>query len=114
LPPDAAVLPVPPPSGRSSAPTPREVVRPLLIPESKVEPRFPPVARALRARGTVEIEVRVGVGGSVLEARVVECTRPGVGFEEAALEAVRQWSFRPGRLGYEPVEATTLVRVEFR
>jgi protein TonB len=90
------------------------VVRPLPIPETKVEPEYPAVARALRARGSVVVEVTVGVDGAVKGARVLECSRPGVGFERAALAAVRRWTFRPGRLGDEPVEASTVVRVEFR
>jgi protein TonB len=90
------------------------VVRPLPIPETKVEPEYPQVAKALRVRGSVVVEVTVGVDGAVKGARVLECSRPGVGFEEAALAAVRRWSFQPGRLGDEAVEASTVVRVEFR
>lgn len=114
LPPEATVLPVPPPVDADLPRAPVEVVRPLPIPEAKVEPEYPAVARALRARGSVVVEVTVGVDGAVKSARVLECSRPGVGFEEAALAAVRRWAFRPGRLGDEPVEASTVVRVEFR
>lgn len=114
LPADASMLPVPPPAEEDAVPVPVEVVRPLPIPEGKVEPEFPAVARALRAHGSVVLEVAVGIDGAVTGARVLECTRPGVGFERAALEAVRKWTFRPGRLGDEPVAATTIVRVEFR
>lgn len=114
LPADASLLPVPPPRTEPSLASPREVARPLPIPESKVEPEYPAVARAVRARGTVVLEVVVTPEGSVRRTRVLECTRPGVGFEEAAQRAVAQWSFRPGRVGDEPVEASTVVRVEFR
>lgn len=114
LPPEAASLPVPPPAADEPPRAPVEVVRPLPIPETKVEPEYPAVARALRARGSVVVEVIVGTDGAVKGARVLECSRPGVGFEEAALAAVRRWSFHPGRLGDEPVESSTVVRVEFR
>ncbi len=114
LPPEATVLPVPPPVEDEPPRAPVEVVRPLPIPETKVEPEYPAVAKALRARGFVVVEVTVGVDGAVKSARVLECSRPGVGFEQAALAAVRRWSFHPGRLGDEPVESSTVVRVEFR
>jgi protein TonB len=114
LPAEASILPVPPPRSQEEPSARVEAVRPLPIPESKVEPIFPPVARSLRARGTVVLEVLVGVDGKVRRTRVLDCTRPGVGFEAAAARAVAQWEFRPGRVGDQPVEASTVVRVEFR
>ena len=114
LPVEASLLPVPPPDAEEALPGPVEVVRPLPIPESKVEPIYPPAARAMQARGTVVVEVLVGADGTVRRTRVLECTRPGLGFEQAAVRAVGQWSFRPGRVGDMPVEAVTVVRVEFR
>lgn len=117
LPPDAVTVLVPPqedPGTVAMEPRPLEVVRPIVIPESRVEPEFPPAAVAVRARGMVIVEVSVRADGTVADVRAVESTRTGVGFEAAAVEAVRRWRFRPGRLGDEAVAATTLVRVEFR
>ncbi len=117
LPPDAVTVLVPreeEPGIVATEPRPLEVVRPIVIPESRVEPVFPPAAVAVRARGMVVVEVSVRADGTVADVRAVESTRPGVGFEAAAVEAVRRWRFRPGRLGDEAVPATTLVRVEFR
>jgi TonB family protein len=64
-----------------------------LVPLVKVRPAFPAAARSVRASGTVELTLRVREDGTVEDARTVGCTRPGVGFEEAALAAVGRFRY---------------------
>jgi len=59
--------------------------------------------------GAVEIEAVVDVMGRVAQARVM--TRLGDAFDQASLEAIRRWRFRPALRGREPV--ATLVGVRF-
>ncbi len=94
-----ALIPAPdapvPASGDEEASRPGESapaatdLRPLV----KVRPAFPAAARSMRASGSVELTLQVREDGTVEDARTVSCTRPGVGFEGAALEAVRRFRY---------------------
>ena len=55
-----------------------------------VPPVYPPVLRAARVEGIVELDVLISAVGSVEEALVL---RPIPGLSEAAVAAVRQWKF---------------------
>ena len=73
-----------------------------LVPVVKVLPAYPAAARSMRAKGTVELALRVREDGTVEDARVVSCTRPGVGFEDAALAAVRRFRYVASPTGSGP------------
>lgn len=82
------------------------------IPEAvtRVPASYPDAARAARIQGTVMIQVLVGKDGLVKEARIVK----GIpGLDEAALEAVRRWVFKPALSKGEPVEVWVAVPVKF-
>ena len=59
------------------------------------------------------IEMVVLTDGKVGEIKVLQCTRPKMGFEEAAVAAVKKWRFEPGRIGDEPAEVTLRIRLNF-
>lgn len=80
-----------PPSRVLPAPTPD--VPPALL--ASVRPVYPVVARSLRAEARVGLRLIVLPDGSVGAATVLECTRKGLGFEAAALEAVKRWRYEP-------------------
>jgi protein TonB len=90
-----------------------ELVGPDLLRETRREPRYPEAARRLRIEASVLLQVLVREDGTVGEVSVLRCTRPKIGFEEAALEAVREWRFRPASLRGRPVPATVTVKVDF-
>lgn len=90
-----------------------ERVSPQIILESQKPPKYPPAAHAARYTGAVTLEVVVLTDGSVSQAKVLHCTRPKVGFEEAAMDAVKQWRFVPGRIGDDPAEVTLRFRLNF-
>jgi TonB family protein len=73
----------------------------------KVEPVYP----ATKAKGTVLLHVIVATDGSVSEVSVVNGD-PDLG--QAAMDAVRQWKYRPTTLNGQPVVVDTVVSVEFR
>jgi protein TonB len=78
-----------------------------------VDPVYPDLARRAGVRGVVRIECLVDREGRVAEARVVR----GVPLlDAAALEAVRQWRYRPTLLNgvAVPVLMTVTVRFELR
>jgi len=85
-----------------------EVEQALLI--HRVEPRYPALARQMRLEGIVRLHAIIGIDGSVRELEV-EGGHPLL--IQAALEAVRQWRYRPTRLNGEPVEVETTITVIF-
>lgn len=90
-----------------------ERVSPQIILESQKPPKYPPAARAARYTGAVTLQVVVLTDGSVSDVKVLHCTRPKVGFEEAAMAAVKKWRFVPGRIGDDPAEVDLRFRLNF-
>ena len=90
-----------------------EKVSPEIILATQKPPVYPPAAFAARYTAAVHVEIVVLKDGTVGEAKVLKCTRPKMGFEEAALDAVRKWRFEPGRIGDEPAEVTLRFRLSF-
>jgi protein TonB len=73
-------------------------------------PVYPPLARAARVQGTVRLEGILGKDGRVRELRVIS-GHPLLA--SAALEAVRQWIYKPTYLNGEPVEVVAPIDVNF-
>lgn len=96
-----AIIPnpdTPPPSlelGPPSGAFPTTVPDAALSPVERVSPVYPIAARALRAEGDVTLRLAVLPDGSVGRATVEECSRPGLGFEAAAVDAVKRWKYEP-------------------
>ncbi len=76
------------------------------------DPIYPPDALRDRIEGTVGIEVTLDETGTVVDARVTESA--GHGFDEAALAAVRQWTFEPARTNGAPIRATVHLALPFQ
>jgi protein TonB len=76
----------------------------------KVVPRYPSIAVAVHASGTVVLEATISRGGTIENLRVA--SGPAL-LQQAALDAVKQWRYRPYLLNGEPVEVATTVNVEF-
>jgi len=76
----------------------------------KVEPQYPALAKQLRIEGSVIVKAWIDREG-VIERAQVESGHPLLA--RAALEAVRQWRYRPYYLNHEPVEVETEVTVNF-
>lgn len=78
----------------------------------KVEPAFPPQASAIGAEGTVLLSIVVSTGG---RAENIVLVKPlGYGLDQAAIDAVKQWTFEPGRKGGMPVPVLATIEVNFR
>jgi protein TonB len=84
------------------------VVEGLLI--NKVIPRYPPIAIATHTEGTVVLQATISKAGTIENLRVVG--GPAM-LQQAALDAVKAWRYRPYLLGSEPVEVETTVNVVF-
>jgi len=76
----------------------------------KVAPEYPEDARQQHIQGTVILQVRIDKEGNVYNADLVSGDPM---LAPAAMEAVRQWKYRPYLLNGEAVEVETQVRVNF-
>lgn len=76
----------------------------------KTTPIYPPIAKAARVSGTVVLQATISKTGTITNLRVI--SGPAM-LQESALEAVRQWRYRPYLLNGEPVEVETTVNVIF-
>jgi protein TonB len=76
----------------------------------KVQPVYPPLARTARVQGSVVLSAIIGKDGTIQNLHVVS-GHPLL--TQAALDAVKQWRYRPYILNGEPVEVDTQVTVNF-
>lgn len=89
------------------------VTVPELIPESKISPIYPEKARLARLAGRVILQAVIARDGTVDDVTVLRCDKAGVGFEEAAIRAVKHWHYRPAEQYGEPVDVYFTVTVDF-
>lgn len=61
----------------------------------RVEPLYPPPARTARLEGTVVLDAVILQDGSVSDVTVVKSANPM--FDRAAMDALKQWRFTPGK-----------------
>ncbi len=73
-------------------------------------PIYPPLARQARIQGTVVLEAIISRSGTIESLKLVQGHPMLV---PAAMEAVRQWRYRPTLLNGEPVEVLTTITVHF-
>ena len=75
-----------------------------------VAPVYPAVALSARVSGDVVIEATIDEEGRVAETRVVKSVPL---LDQAALDAVRQWEYRPSLLNGVPTPVVMTVTVRF-
>lgn len=77
---------------------------------AQVKPSFPPAARAARVSGSVTLQAVISRTGRIKSIKVMKGDPV---FNEAAMEAVRQWRYTPQMLGGQPIEVTSTIPVNF-
>ena len=75
-----------------------------------VAPQYPPEAGRARIEGAVVLMAVIGKDGSVQDVRV-ESGLPILA--QAAMDAVKQWRYRPYLLNGEPVEVDSRITINF-
>jgi TonB family protein len=78
--------------------------------DHRVDPVYPPIAKAAQVTGTVALEVRIGITGTV-ESVKIESGPPML--QQAAMDCVKQWKFKPFVKNGSPAEATGTVSINF-
>ncbi len=77
----------------------------------KVQPLYPPAAKAARIQGTVLIEAEISKDGTPGELTVLQS--PDDDLSQSALEAVRQWRYQTTLLNGQPIEVVTDIIVNY-
>jgi TonB family protein len=86
------------------------VTKPELL--KKVEPEYSEEARKAKFQGVVVLYIVVDPNGNAVSPRVMKSL--GLGLDEKAMEAVKQWKFKPGYKDGKPVAVAATVEVNFR
>lgn len=85
------------------------VTQGLLI--KKIAPVYPAAAMKLRKQGSVELLATVSKSGAITKLQVLQGDSV---LAHAAVDAVRQWKYRPFLLNAEPVEIETQITIKFK
>jgi protein TonB len=74
------------------------------------KPAYPPLARTARVQGTVKLQAIIARDGAIRDLQLI--SGPPL-LVQVAIEAVRQWRYKPTLLNGEPVEVATEIDVTF-
>ena len=85
------------------------VSRGLLI--SRVEPLYPAMAKTARVQGQVVLHAIISRQGTIENLQVISGHPMLI---QSAIDAVKQWRYKPYLLNGEPVEVDTEIMVDFR
>jgi protein TonB len=76
----------------------------------KVQPPYPSIARMSKIQGSVQVQINISETGAVTDAVVLS----GSPFlRDAAVQAARQWVFKPTELNGKPVRAIGVITFNF-
>jgi protein TonB len=76
----------------------------------KVQPNYPPLARQARIQGSVLLQAEISKDGTIENLHLIS-GHPMLA--PSAIEAVKQWKYKPYILNGEPVEVETQITVNF-
>ncbi|MGH9751222.1 MAG: TonB family protein [Blastocatellia bacterium] len=116
---DRNVPPPPPPPPPSKGVPPQMALNPSLQVSNgvlqssatkKVQPAYPAIANAASAKGAVQVQVTINESGEVINARVIN-GHPIL--RDAALQAAKQWRFKPTELSGVPVKSQGVITFDF-
>jgi protein TonB len=97
---------------KAAAPTKKTVssgvIAGLII--SKVQPVYPPIARAAHVSGTVVLHITISKTGAVENVQVV--SGPAM-LQNSAVDAIRQYRYKPFLLNGEPTEVDGTITVNY-
>lgn len=97
-------------AGQEEAP----VVDEMPVPVRTVPPAYPESARKRKAEGTVLVQARVAKSGKVDRIKIAKDKGVAPDLDKAAVDAVRQWEFKPAQLDGKPVVSWVVVPIVFK
>jgi periplasmic protein TonB len=104
----ASVQPPPPASSPTRPPRVSQFAEANLV--HRVQPQYPQIARMAGVRGAVQLRAIVGKTGVIENLTIIGGPPMLVA---AAIDAVKQWRYRPYMLNGEPIEVETEITVNF-
>ncbi|HTQ81433.1 MAG TPA: TonB family protein, partial [Thermoanaerobaculia bacterium] len=116
-PPSTPETPSPPPGAADGKPLPfdaKKVEKALTRPEIlfRLSPRYTEEARKAHVEGAVIVESIIDEEGCVINAKLLQGLDPGL--DEAALQSIRRWVFKPATLEGKPVKVYYSLTVNFK
>ena len=87
---------------------PEPVARQFLF--QPVDPVYPPAAKASGQRGSVVLQVLIGRDGTVQDAKFLQGS---LVFARVAIDAVKQYRFKPYSLNGRPVSVQSVITLNF-
>jgi TonB family protein len=94
-------------------------IEPVTLPEAAalelltqpVDPEYPAAAKASGQRGSVVLQVLIGRDGTVQDAKFLQGS---LIFAKAAIDAVKQWHFKPYSMNGRAVSVQTMITLNFK
>jgi TonB family protein len=94
-------------------------IEPVVLPEAaawtqlaqKIEPEYPSAAKAAGPRGSVTLQILIGRDGAVQDAKFVQGS---LVFARVAIDAVRQWKFKPYVMNGRAVQVQSTITLGFK
>lgn len=83
-------------------------------PMQRTSADYPARARSKGVEGYVRLSLLINEYGQIERVKVLEAKPSGQGFEEAAAQSVRQWSFEPATYQGEPVKIWATQTINFK
>lgn len=97
------------PSSLEPVALPEAALRSLLA--QGADPEYPPSAKASGLQGSVVLQVLIGTDGAVRDAKFMQGSFV---FARAAIDAVKQWRFKPYSVNGHPVSVQSVVTLNFK
>jgi periplasmic protein TonB len=85
----------------------------LPVPVRSVKPGYTPAAMDAHIEGTVRLDVVVLADGKVGDVRVTQSLDTEYGLDTQAIEATKQWLFKPGTKDGKPVAVRVAMEMTF-
>jgi TonB family protein len=106
-------------SGNKPPEAAMSAIEPVNLPESaarellaqSVEPEYPAAARAGGQRGSVVLQLTIGRDGAVQDVKFLQGS---LMFARAAIDAVRQWRFKPYSMNGRAVSVQSVITLNFK
>ncbi len=106
-------------SGNKPAEAAMSAIEPVNLPEAAVrdllaqpvDPQYPPAAKASGQRGSVVLQVVIGRDGAVQDVKFLQGS---LMFARVAIDAVRQWRFKPYSINGRVVSVQSLITLNFK
>ena len=113
---NAAPAPTPPPA--ASAPAKPAVQPPSsgssdIVAVNRSKPNYPRRAIQAGIEGWVKLSFTVTADGQVKDIRILDANPPRL-FDDEAMRAIQQWTFKPRKQDGKPIEGTAIQTVEFK